>query len=48
MTSATYPITLEHATDIIIELRLSQAETIIESSRRAPFLLRRVQRGEDR
>src|SRR4051794_25777884 len=37
-TSATYPITLEHATDIIIELRLSPLETIIEPSRYRGYL----------
>jgi hypothetical protein len=37
-TSATYPFTLEHATDIIIELRLSPLETIIEPSRYRGYL----------
>jgi hypothetical protein len=39
MTSATYPLTLDHASDIIEQLRLSPSETIIEPSPCAAYLL---------
>src|SRR4051794_19660123 len=36
--ASTYPLTLEHATDIIEQLRLSPYETIIEPSRLRGYL----------